>query len=105
MIKENSDGLIIAEKALKKRDALYEKHLSDANSTLEELSKDKDSLVRKLVEIQVQIQEIDEKMTKLKKPFEKIQGKKTEIENKLSEIEKSKLQNEEDLKRLQEGEI
>ncbi|MED6113036.1 hypothetical protein PIB30_067283 [Stylosanthes scabra] len=80
MIKENSDGLIIAEKALKERDALYEKHLLDANSTLKELSKYKYALVKKLAEIQAQIREIDEKMAKLKKPFEKIHDKKTEIE-------------------------
>ncbi|MED6184009.1 hypothetical protein PIB30_043193 [Stylosanthes scabra] len=52
MIQENSNGLIIAEKALKEKDALYEKHLANANDTLEELSRDKDALVKKLTEIQ-----------------------------------------------------
>ncbi|MED6140472.1 hypothetical protein PIB30_093586 [Stylosanthes scabra] len=98
MIQENSNGLIVAEKALREKEALYEKHLSNANDTLEELSKNKEDLVKKLAEIQAQIQEIDEKITKLKKPFEKIQDKKTELGNKLSKIEKSKLQNEADLK-------
>ncbi|MED6208658.1 hypothetical protein PIB30_047379 [Stylosanthes scabra] len=105
MIQENSNGLIIEEKALREKDALYEKHLSNANDTLEELSKNKEDLVKKLAEIQAQIQEIDEKMTKLKKPFEKIQDKKTELGNQLSKIEKSKLQNEADIKRLQEEEL
>ncbi|MED6176241.1 hypothetical protein PIB30_086222 [Stylosanthes scabra] len=105
MIQENSNGLIVAEKALREKKALYEKHLSNANDTLEGLSKTKEDLVKKLAEIQAQIQEIDEKMTKLKKPVEKIQDKKTELGNQLSEIEKSKLQNEADLKRLQEEEL
>ncbi|MED6151142.1 hypothetical protein PIB30_079482 [Stylosanthes scabra] len=105
MIQENSNGLIVAKKALREKEALYEKHLSNANDTLEELSKNKEDLVKKLAEIQAQIQEIDEKMTKLKKPFEKIQDKKTELGNQLSKIEKSKLQNEADLKRLQEEEL
>ncbi|MED6125054.1 hypothetical protein PIB30_064837 [Stylosanthes scabra] len=77
MIQENSNGLIIAEKALKEKDALYEKHLVNVNDTLEELSRDKDALLKNLTEIQTQIQEIDEKITKLKKPFEKIQDKNT----------------------------
>ncbi|MED6222683.1 hypothetical protein PIB30_066677, partial [Stylosanthes scabra] len=102
MIQENSNGLIVVEKALREKEPLYEKHLSNANDTLEELSKNKEDLVKKLVEIQAQIQEIDEKMTKLKNPFEKIQDEKTELGNQLSNIEKSKLQNEADLKRLQE---
>ncbi|MED6177187.1 hypothetical protein PIB30_095632 [Stylosanthes scabra] len=93
------------EKALREKEALYEKHLSNANDTLEGLSKTREDLVKKLAEIQAQIQEVDEKMTKLKKPFEKIQDKKTELGNQLSEIEKSKLQNEADLKRLQEKEL
>ncbi|MED6211020.1 hypothetical protein PIB30_069656 [Stylosanthes scabra] len=105
MIQENSNGLIVAEKALREKEALYEKHLSNANDTLEELSKNKEDLVKKLAEIQAQIQEIEEKMTKLKKPFEKIQDKKTELGNQLSNIEKSKLQNEADLKRLQKEEL
>ncbi|MED6227096.1 hypothetical protein PIB30_110135, partial [Stylosanthes scabra] len=78
MIQENSNGLVIAEKALKDKEALYEKHLSNANDTLEELSKTKEGLLKKLAEIQAQIQDVDAKMTKLKKPFEKIQEKKTE---------------------------
>ncbi|MED6139406.1 hypothetical protein PIB30_083555 [Stylosanthes scabra] len=45
MIQENSNGLIIAKKALKEKDAFYEKHLANANDTLEELSRDKDALV------------------------------------------------------------
>ncbi|MED6112635.1 hypothetical protein PIB30_063355 [Stylosanthes scabra] len=93
------------EKALREKEALYEKHLSNANDTLEGLSKTREDLVKKLAEIQAQIQEVDEKMTKLKKPFEKIQDKKTKLGNQLSEIEKSKLQNEADLKRLQEEEL
>ncbi|MED6158352.1 hypothetical protein PIB30_031982 [Stylosanthes scabra] len=105
MIQENSNGIIIAEKALKEKHALYEKHLANANDTLEELLREKDALVKKLTEIQAQIQEIDEKITKLKKPFEKIQDKKTELKNQLSEIEKSKMENEKDLKRLQGEEI
>ncbi|MED6187116.1 hypothetical protein PIB30_073342 [Stylosanthes scabra] len=105
MIQENSNGLIVTEKALREKEALYEKHLSNANDTLEGLSKTREDLVKKLAEIQAQIQEVDEKMTKLKKPFEKIQDKKTELGNKLSKIEKSKLQNEADLKRLQEEEL
>ncbi|MED6188351.1 hypothetical protein PIB30_085118 [Stylosanthes scabra] len=105
MIQENSNGLIIAEKALKEKEALYEKHLSNANDTLEGLSKTRKDLVKKLVEIQAQIQDVDAKMTKLKKSFEKIQEKKTELGNQLSEIKKNKLQNEADLKRLQEEEL
>ncbi|MED6226903.1 hypothetical protein PIB30_108333 [Stylosanthes scabra] len=105
MIQENSNGLVIAEKALKDKAALYEKHLSNANDTLEELSKTKEGLVKKLAGIQAQIQDVDAKMTKLKKPFEKIQGKKTELGNQLLKIEKNKLQNEADLKRLQEEEL
>ncbi|MED6223843.1 hypothetical protein PIB30_078054 [Stylosanthes scabra] len=105
MSQENSNGLIVAEKALREKEVLYEKHLSNANDTLEGLSKTREDLVKKLAEIQAQIQEVDEKMTKLKKPFEKIQNKKTELGNQLSEIEKSKLQNEADLKRLQEEEL
>ncbi|MED6120935.1 hypothetical protein PIB30_025564 [Stylosanthes scabra] len=105
MIQENSNGLIIAAKALKEKEALYEKHLSNANDTLEGLSKTREDLVKKLAEIQAQIQNVDAKMTKLKKPFEKIQEKKTELGNQLSEIEKSKLQNEADLKKLQEEEL
>ncbi|MED6138541.1 hypothetical protein PIB30_075129 [Stylosanthes scabra] len=99
MIQENSNGLIIAEKALKEKEALYEKHLSNANDTLEGLSKTKEDLMNKLAEIQAQIQDVDAKMTNLKKPFEKIQEKKTELGNQLSEIEKNKLPNEADLKR------
>ncbi|MED6189899.1 hypothetical protein PIB30_100523 [Stylosanthes scabra] len=102
---ENSNGLIIAEKALKEKEALYEKHLLDANDTLEGLSKTREDLVKKLAEIQAQIQEVDAKITKLKKPFDKIQEKKTELGNQLLEIEKNKLQNEADLKRLQEEEL
>ncbi|MED6151038.1 hypothetical protein PIB30_078497, partial [Stylosanthes scabra] len=105
MIQENSNGLIIAEKALKEKEALYEKHLSNANDTLEGLSKTREDLVKKLAKIQAQIQDVDAKMTKLKKPFEKIQEKKTELGNQLSEIEKNKLQNEADLKRLQVEEL
>ncbi|MED6227287.1 hypothetical protein PIB30_112093, partial [Stylosanthes scabra] len=105
MIQENSNGLVIAEKALKDKEALYEKHLSNANDTLEELSKTKEGLLKKLAEIQAQIQDVDAKMTKLKKPFEKIQEKKTELGNQLLEIEKNKLQNEADLKRLHEEEL
>ncbi|MED6189469.1 hypothetical protein PIB30_096250 [Stylosanthes scabra] len=105
MIQENSNGLIITEKALKEKEALYEKHLSDANDTLEGLSKTRENLVKKLAEIQAQIQEVDAKMTKLKKPFKKIQETKTELGNQLSEIEKNKLQNEADLKKLQEEEL
>ncbi|MED6124683.1 hypothetical protein PIB30_061266 [Stylosanthes scabra] len=105
MIQENSNSLIVAEKALREKEALYEKHLSNANDTLEGLSKTREDLVKKLAEIQAQIQEVDAKMTKLKKPFEKIQEKKTELRNQLSEIEKNKLQNEADLKRLQEVEL
>ncbi|MED6133887.1 hypothetical protein PIB30_032459 [Stylosanthes scabra] len=105
MIQENSNGLIIAEKALKEKEAMYEKHLSNANDTLEGLSKTKEDLVKKLAEIQAQIQDVDAKMTKLKKPFEKIQEKKAELGNQLSEIEKSKPQNEADLKKLQEEEL
>ncbi|MED6190201.1 hypothetical protein PIB30_103474 [Stylosanthes scabra] len=37
MIQENSNGLIIAKKALKEKETLYEKHLSNANDTLEGL--------------------------------------------------------------------
>ncbi|MED6209077.1 hypothetical protein PIB30_051202 [Stylosanthes scabra] len=92
-------------KALREKEALYEKHLSNANDTLEEFSKTREDLVKKLAEIQAQIQEVDAKMTKLKKPFEKIQEKKLELGNQLSEIEKNKLQNEVDLKRLQEEEL
>ncbi|MED6109030.1 hypothetical protein PIB30_029879 [Stylosanthes scabra] len=92
-------------KALREKEALYEKHLSNANDTLEGLSKTREDLVKKLAEIQAQIQEVDAKMTKFKKPFEKIQEKKTELGNQLSEIEKNKLQNEADLKRLQEEEL
>ncbi|MED6145814.1 hypothetical protein PIB30_028684 [Stylosanthes scabra] len=105
MIQENSNGLIIAEKALKEKEALYEKHLSNANDTLKGLSKTKEDLVKKLAEIQAQIQDVDAKMIKLKKPFEKIQEKKAKLGNQLSEIEKSKLQNEADLKKLQEDEL
>ncbi|MED6137697.1 hypothetical protein PIB30_067360 [Stylosanthes scabra] len=105
MIQENSNGLIIAEKALKEKETLYEKHLSNVNDTLEGLSKTKEDLVKKLAEIQAQIQDMDAKMTKLKKPFEKIQEKKAELGNQLLEIEKSKLQNEADLKKLQEEEL
>ncbi|MED6215294.1 hypothetical protein PIB30_112139, partial [Stylosanthes scabra] len=105
MIQENSNGLVIAEKALKDKEALYEKHLSNANDTLEELSKTKEGLLKKLAEIQAQIQDVDAKMTKLKKPFEKIQEKKTELGNQLLEIEKNKLQNEADLKRLHDEEL
>ncbi|MED6134911.1 hypothetical protein PIB30_041395 [Stylosanthes scabra] len=105
MIQENSNDLIVAEKALREKEALYEKHLSNANDTLEGLSKTREDLVKKMAEIQAQIQEINDKMTKLKKPFEKIQDKKAENGNQLSEIEKSKLQNEADLKRLQEEEL
>ncbi|MED6126881.1 hypothetical protein PIB30_082751 [Stylosanthes scabra] len=39
MIQENSNGLIFAEKALREKEALYKKHLSNANDTLEGLSK------------------------------------------------------------------
>ncbi|MED6124630.1 hypothetical protein PIB30_060738 [Stylosanthes scabra] len=67
--------------------------------------KTREDLVKKLAEIQAQIEEVDAKMTKLKKPFEKIQEKKAELGNQLSEIEKNKLQNEADLKRLQEEEL
>ncbi|MED6145507.1 hypothetical protein PIB30_025811, partial [Stylosanthes scabra] len=105
MIQENSNGLVIVEKALKEKEALYEKHLSNENDTLEGLSKTREDLVKKLAEIQAQIQDVDAKMTKLKNPFEKIQEKKTELGNQLSEIEKNKLQNEADLKRLQEEEL
>ncbi|MED6216619.1 hypothetical protein PIB30_009212 [Stylosanthes scabra] len=104
MIKENSDALINAKKALKDKDVLYEKHLKNANDALEELSKDKDALMKKLAEIQAQIHEIDERILKLKTPFEKIQVKKLEVKKQLSEIEKSKMQNEDDLKKLQEEE-
>ncbi|MED6110534.1 hypothetical protein PIB30_043869 [Stylosanthes scabra] len=69
------------------------------------LLKTREDLVKKLAEIQAQIQDVDAKITKLKKPFEKIQEKKTELGNQLSEIEKNKLQNEVDLKRLQEEEL
>ncbi|MED6165127.1 hypothetical protein PIB30_096619 [Stylosanthes scabra] len=102
---ENSNGLIIAEKALKEKEALYEKHLSNTNDTFEGLSKTREDLLKKLAEIQAQIQDVDAKIIKLKKPFEKIQEKKTELGNQLSEIEKNKLQNEVDLKRLQEEEL
>ncbi|MED6158557.1 hypothetical protein PIB30_033776 [Stylosanthes scabra] len=105
MIQENSNGLIIAEKALKEKEALYEKHLSNANDTLEGLSKTREDLLKKLAEIQAQIQDVDAKITNLKKPFEKIQEKKTELGNQLSKIEKNKLQNEVDLKRFQEEEL
>ncbi|MED6124610.1 hypothetical protein PIB30_060518 [Stylosanthes scabra] len=105
MIQENSNGLIVAKKALREKEALYEKHLSNANDTLEGLSKTREDLVKKLAEIQAQIQEVDEKMTKLNKPFEKIQDKKAELGNQFSKIEKSKLQNVADLKRLQEEEL
>ncbi|MED6168461.1 hypothetical protein PIB30_011890 [Stylosanthes scabra] len=105
MIQENSNGLIVAEKALREKEALYEKHLSNANDTLEVLSKTREDLVKKLAEIQAQIQEVDAKMAKLKKPSEKIQERKMELRNHLSEIEKNKLQNEADLKRLQEEEL
>ncbi|MED6189810.1 hypothetical protein PIB30_099712, partial [Stylosanthes scabra] len=65
------------EKALKEKEALYEKHLSNANDTFEGLSKTREDLVKKFTEIQAQIQDVDAKITKLKKPFEKIQEKKT----------------------------
>ncbi|MED6152988.1 hypothetical protein PIB30_097243 [Stylosanthes scabra] len=55
MIQENSNGLIVAEKALREKEALYEKHLSNANDTLEGLSKTREDLVKKLAEIQAQI--------------------------------------------------
>ncbi|MED6148958.1 hypothetical protein PIB30_057832 [Stylosanthes scabra] len=80
MIQENSNGLIIAEKALREKEALYEKHLSNANDTLEGLSKAREDLVKKLAEIQAQIQEVDAKMTKLKKPFEKFKRKRQNLE-------------------------
>ncbi|MED6211541.1 hypothetical protein PIB30_074706 [Stylosanthes scabra] len=101
----NDELIKVTKKALKEKEALYEKHLSNANDTLEGLSKTREDLVKKLAEIQAQIQDVDAKMTKLKKPFEKIQEKKTELGNQLSEIEKNKLQNEADLKRLQEEEL
>ncbi|MED6179981.1 hypothetical protein PIB30_006098 [Stylosanthes scabra] len=104
MIKENCEGLETAETTLKEKDALYEKHFNNANDALNELSKERDDLSKKLAEIQAQIQEIDNKTMKLKKPFKKIQEKKLGFKNKLSEVEQSKKQNEEDLKSLQEEE-
>ncbi|MED6123711.1 hypothetical protein PIB30_051857 [Stylosanthes scabra] len=93
MIKENSNGLILAEKALKEKDALYEKHLTNASSTLEELSKDKEAVLKKKSKMQneedlkrlqeEEIQEID-----LFKSFEenKLQLKDT-LEEFLKELE------------------
>ncbi|MED6186783.1 hypothetical protein PIB30_070075 [Stylosanthes scabra] len=52
MIQENFNGMIVAEKAIREKEALYEKHLSNANDTLEGLSKTREDLVKKLAEIQ-----------------------------------------------------
>ncbi|MED6182788.1 hypothetical protein PIB30_032010 [Stylosanthes scabra] len=101
LVKENCESIDTAVTTLRERDAVYEKHLIDANAALNDLSKERDELTKKLTEIQAQIQEIDNKTMKLKKPFEKIQEKKLEIKEKLSAFEQIKQQNEEELKNLQ----
>ncbi|MED6162297.1 hypothetical protein PIB30_069037 [Stylosanthes scabra] len=104
LIQENCESIDTTVTTLKEKDAVYEKHLSDANVALADLSKEKDELTKKLAEIQARIQEVDDKTQKIKKPFEKIRGKRSEIKSKLSEFEQLKQQNEEDLKNLQKEE-
>ncbi|MED6196939.1 hypothetical protein PIB30_052016 [Stylosanthes scabra] len=104
LVKDNCDTLATAEANLKEKDALYEKHLKDANTMLNDLSTEKDILVKKLAEIQAQIQEIDNKTSKIKSPLDKIQGKKLEIQDNLSEVKESQRLNEEDLKKIQKEE-
>ncbi|MED6170124.1 hypothetical protein PIB30_027856 [Stylosanthes scabra] len=65
MIQENSNDLIVAEKVLREKEALYEKHLSNANDILEGLSKTREDLVKKLAEIQAQIQENEADLKRL----------------------------------------
>ncbi|MED6145869.1 hypothetical protein PIB30_029248 [Stylosanthes scabra] len=104
LVKENCETLATAETDLKEKDALYEKHLKDANIMLDGLSTEREILVKKLAEIQAQIQEIDNKTSKIKKPLDKIQGKKIKIQDKLSEIKENQKLNEEDLKNIQKEE-
>ncbi|MED6203653.1 hypothetical protein PIB30_001351 [Stylosanthes scabra] len=104
LVKENCETLLIAEVNLKEKDTLYEKHLKDANIMLDNLSTERGILVKKLAEIQAQIQEIDNKTSKIRRPLDKIQGKKLEIQDKLLEIKESQKLNEEDLKKIQKEE-
>ncbi|MED6108910.1 hypothetical protein PIB30_028645 [Stylosanthes scabra] len=104
LVKENCDALATAESDFKEKDAFYEKHLNNANTMLEGLSTERAILVKKLAEIQAQIQEIDDKTSKIKKPLDKIVGKKVEIQNKLLEINENQKLNEEDLKKIQKEE-
>ncbi|MED6118482.1 hypothetical protein PIB30_002730 [Stylosanthes scabra] len=99
--KRNCETLATAETNLKEKDALYEKHLKDANVMLEDLSIERNDLVKKLAEIQAHIQEIDNKTSKIKKPLDRIQEKKLDIQDKLSEVKESQKLNEEDLKNIE----
>ncbi|MED6158446.1 hypothetical protein PIB30_032769 [Stylosanthes scabra] len=89
---------------LKEKDAFYEKHLNNANTMLEGLSTERAILVKRLAEIQAQIQEIDDKTSKIKRPLDKIVEKKVEIQDKLLEIKENQKLNEEDLKKIQKEE-
>ncbi|MED6169468.1 hypothetical protein PIB30_021600 [Stylosanthes scabra] len=101
LVKENCETLATTETDLKEKEALYEKHLKDANIMLDGLSTERETLVKKLAKIKTQIQEIDNKTSKIKKPLDKIQGKRIEIQDKLSEIKENQKLNEEDLKNIQ----
>ncbi|MED6167551.1 hypothetical protein PIB30_003929 [Stylosanthes scabra] len=104
LVKENCDALATAESDFKEKDAFYEKHLNNVNTMLEGLSTEKAILVKKLTEIQAQIQEIDDKTSKIKKPLDKIVEKKVEIQDKHLEIKENQKLNEEDLKKIQKEE-
>ncbi|MED6217283.1 hypothetical protein PIB30_016271 [Stylosanthes scabra] len=80
LVKENCDALATAESNLKEKDTFYEKHLNNANTMLEGLSTERAILVKKLAEIQAQIQEIDDKTSKIKRPLDKIVEKKLNFE-------------------------
>ncbi|MED6206275.1 hypothetical protein PIB30_025157 [Stylosanthes scabra] len=102
LVKENCEALATAETSLKEKNSLYEKHLKEASVLLDDLSIERNALVKKLAEIQAQIQEIDNKSSKIKKPLDKIQEKKLEIQDKLSDVKESQKLNEVDLKKIQE---
>ncbi|MED6165813.1 hypothetical protein PIB30_103181 [Stylosanthes scabra] len=104
LVKENCDALATAESDLKEKDAFYEKHLNNGTTMLKGLSTERAILVKKLAEIQAQIQEIDDKTLKIKRPLDKIVEKKVEIQDKLLEIKENQKLNEEDLKKIQKEE-
>ncbi|MED6191924.1 hypothetical protein PIB30_005404 [Stylosanthes scabra] len=104
LVKENCDALATVESDFKEKDVFYGNHLNNANTMLGGLSTERAILVKKLAEIQAQIQEIDNKTSKIKKPLDKIVEKKVEIQNKLLEIKENQKLNEEDLKKIQKEE-